>query len=356
VVGIALNLASPGASRTAAELDPPTTTPSDAAATATDATDATASSRPASSHAKHTQKPAPRQHRHHRHHRKPAIPRHYVKVSRSLAQETTFNVVSFNALGYSHTARGGDRKGWAPGTTRMRSVVGILRAQNASVIGFQELQGPQFATFQAMAPDFQSYPGWAMGAQPLQNSIAWRTSDWQLVRAQTIPIPYFYNRVPMPQVLLRNVHTGREVWFGNFHNPADKFHPAQGARVAATAAEAAVARGFVADGYPVVITGDMNERESFFCRISTLAPVHGADGAYRDASGCHTSSPTPVDWIAGTTSVRFSGYLRDTSTASRRLSDHYLIKATATLPAARSLTRCVAAPHDPAAVFCPPHR
>ena len=43
----------------------------------------------------------------------------------------------------------------------------------------------------------------------------------------------------------------------------------------------------------------MNERNSFFCRISTLAPLHGADGAYRDTAGCHTVSPTPVDWIIG---------------------------------------------------------
>jgi len=343
VVGIALNIASPGPHSTAAEVDSTGTTPDSTSGS-------TGSTRSVSDHPRLAKKPAPL------HHRKPAIPRHYVKVSKGLSQETSFNVVSFNALGFSHTARGGDRRGWAPGTVRMRSVVGILRAQDASVVGFQELQGPQYATFRAMAPDFQSYPGWAMGSQPLQNSIAWRTSDWELVQAQTTPIPYFYNRVPMPQVLLRNVHTGREVWFGNFHNPADKFHPAQGARIAATAVEAATARGFVENGYPVVITGDMNERESFFCRISTLAPLHGADGAYRDAYGCHTVSPTPVDWIAGSTSVRFSGYLRDTSTESRRLSDHYLIKATATLPAMRSLKRCLQAPHDHGAVFCPPHR
>jgi endonuclease/exonuclease/phosphatase family metal-dependent hydrolase len=341
VVGIALNLVSPGSHNAAARVDPPPTTSSQAP-----------TSTPNTAQASHHQKPAKKPI--HKHHHKPAIPRRYVKVSKSLSQETTFNVVSFNALGYSHTAKGGDRTGWAPGTTRMRSVVGILRAQDADVIGFQELQGPQYATFQAMMPDFQSYPGWALGTQALQNSIAWRTSDWRLVRSQTTAVPYFYNRVPMPQVLLKNVHTGREVWFGNFHNPADKFHPAQGARVAATAIEAATTRAFVDDGYPVVLTGDMNERESFFCRISTLAPLHGADGAYRDGAGCHTVSPTPVDWITGTTSVRFSGYVRDTSTESRRLSDHYLIRATATLPALRTLTRCLPAPHDRGAVFCPP--
>ena len=107
---------------------------------------------------------------------------------------------------------------------------------------------------------------------------------------------------------------------------------------------------------PVVLTGDMNERDSFFCRISTLAPLRAADGAYRDAGGCHTVSPTPIDWIVGTAPVGFSGYLRDTSTTSRRISDHFLIKATATLPAERSLTRCIPAPHDASAVYCPPPR
>ena len=155
-----------------------------------------------------------------------------------------------------------------------------------------------------------------------------------------------------PQVLLRNVHTGREIWFGNFHNPADKFHPAQAARTAATSIEASLANGFVNDGYPVIFTGDMNERDSFFCRISSMAPLHGADGATNTA-GCRTFSP--VDWIVGSTPVGFSSYLRDTSTESRRISDHYLIKATATLAPERSLTRCIQAPHDAAAVFCPPH-
>ena len=63
-----------------------------------------------------------------------------------------------------------------------------------------------------------------------------------------------------------------------------------------------------------------------------------------------------MDWITGTTSVRFSSYLRDTSTTSRRISDHFLIKATATLPPMRSLKRCVPAPHDAGAVYCPPER
>ncbi len=340
VVGIALNLASPRPHSAAAEVGR-----SGATSSSEHTQDST---RPASDHQRLAPKPAPL------HHRKPLIPRRYVKVSKDLAEPTTFNVVSFNALGYSHTARGGDSRGYASGIRRMRAAVDVLRAQNASVIGFQELQEPQYATFRALSPDFQAYPGSALGRQPVQNSLAWRTSDWELVRAQTTPIPYFNSRVPMPQVLLRNVHTGREIWFGNFHNPADKFGPAQRARTAGTAIEAALTRSFVADGYPVVITGDMNERQSFFCRISALAPLHAAGGAMRDASGCHTVRPTQIDWITGTTEVQFTDYLRDMSTKSRRISDHPLIRTTATLPPMRSLRRCIQAPHDAAAVFCPP--
>jgi hypothetical protein len=340
LVGFALQLNSPAPAHTATETGALTMTPSSRPDAGTKRTDSGVRFLPGYTLTK----------------KKPLIPKRYVKVSKRLAQRTTFNVVSFNALGFSHTARGGDRRGWAPGSVRMRAAVGILRAQDASVVGFQEFQGPQYATFHAMAPDFDVYPGPSMGSQPLQNSIAWRTTDWTLVRAQTTRIPYFYGPVAMPQVLLRNVHTGRTVWFGNFHNPADKFHPAQAARTAGTAIEASMARAFVADGYPVIYTGDMNERESYFCRISALAPLHGADGAYRDSAGCHTVSPTPVDWIVGSTPVTFSGYLRDTSTESRRISDHYLIKATATLPPERSLTRCLKAPHDRSAVYCPPRR
>jgi hypothetical protein len=341
VVATALNLFSPGSHRSSSALDTGSGPGYDSHPVGTIQSSA--------EHPRLAPKPAPLRHK------KPAVPRGYVKVSKTLGHQTSFNVVSFNALGYSHTAAGGDRRGWAPGNVRMRSVVGILQEQDASVVGLQEFQGPQYATFHALAPEFDFYPALSMGSQPLQNSIAWRTTDWELVRAQTTPIPYFYNPVPMPQVLLRNVHTGQEVWFGNFHNPADKFHPAQGARVAATAIEASMTRGFVADGYPVIITGDMNERDSFFCRISLSAPLHAADGAHRDASGCHTVSPEPVDWVIGTTTVSFSNYLRDTSTESRRLSDHFLIKATATLPPQRtSFRRCVRAPHDRHAVYCPP--
>jgi endonuclease/exonuclease/phosphatase family metal-dependent hydrolase len=283
------------------------------------------------------------------------IPESFVRLPVGSSSTTQFTVASFNVLGASHTAGGGDKRGFASAASRMSRTVAILRATNVSVVGFQEFQAPQLSAFVSMTGGaYAVYPGMALGNQPVQNSIAWRRADWSLVSAQSTPIPYFRTRVPMPQVLLRNVHTGREVWFANFHNPADKYGNAQGTRNAATAIEASLARGFIASGRPVIITGDMNERESFYCRISAGAPLHGANGAYRSGSSCRTPSRVAVDWILGSSSVQFSNYQLDESVQARRISDHYMIRATASLPPATTDKACIPAPKDKAFRWCPP--
>lgn len=286
---------------------------------------------------------------------KVVIPEGFVRLPVGSKNATSFTVASFNVLGASHTSGGGDKARFASGAARMRTTVGLFRYHNVSVAGLQEFQASQLASFHGLTGgSWGVYPGMALGNQPVQNSIVWRTSDWTLVRAQSTPIPYFRARVPMPQVLLRNVHTGREVWFANFHNPADKYGAAQGARNAATAIEASLVRGFVASGYPVIVTGDMNERESFFCRISAAAPLHGANGAYRSGSSCRNAGRTAVDWILGTTSVQFSNYALDESTVSRRISDHYMIRSGVTLAPAGNDEACIPAPKDKAFIWCPP--
>ena len=284
---------------------------------------------------------------------KVVIPAGFVRLPVGSSNPTTFTVTSFNVLGASHTA--GGKRSFGSGAARMRSTVDLLRYHDVSVAGLQEFQASQLGSFQALTGgSWGVYPGMSLGNQPVQNSIVWRQSDWTLVSAQATPIPYFRNRVPMPQVLLRNVHTGREVWFANFHNPADKFGAAQGARNAATAIEASLVRGFVAGGRPVIVTGDMNERESFFCRISAAAPLHGANGAYRSGTSCRNASRTAVDWVLGTSSVQFSGYQLDESTVSRRISDHYMIRADVTLSPSADNKACIPAPKDNDFMWCPP--
>lgn len=247
--------------------------------------------------------------------------------------EAAFVISSFNVLGSSHTT---GRGGMAPGTVRMRQAVTLLGHHGVDVVGFQEMQGDQYREFQRVAGGtYDAYPGTAAGPLGVDNSLAWRTSEWTLQQAATIPIPYFDgNRRPMPYVLLRHNLSGRYAWFANFHNPAT--NPKRGNndrwRALATTLEIQLAQRLRAEtGYPVFITGDMNEREQVFCRMAGSAAMIAANGGSHDG-GCRPPPyPMPVDWIFGSDMVEFRSYYRDDSAFVRRTSDHPMIVAEAIL-------------------------
>jgi hypothetical protein len=52
--------------------------------------------------------------------------------------------------------------------------------------------------------------------------------------------------------------------------------------------------------------------------------------------------------------VQFSNYQLDESVQARRISDHYMIRATASLPPATNDKACIPAPKDKAFRWCPP--
>lgn len=293
--------------------------------------------------------------------RKPerAIPEGFVRVRRSALVATSFSIASYNVLGFGHTTKGGNKKGWVDGRTRTYWAVDQLRGHGASVVGLQEFQLEQSATFNSIAGgEYAVYPGAAGGRQGVQNSIAWRRADWAVVQANTIEIPYFNGgRMPMPYVLLRNLTTGQHVWFANFHNPADARGPAQGARNAAMAMQVDLFNRLGSEtGYPVITTGDFNEREEVLCRFAASAGMTSADGGYADASGCHTPQRMQVDWIFGTSQVTFSNYLADRSPYVARTSDHPLVRADALIAPPFVAERCLARTRTSTFVFCPPVR
>jgi hypothetical protein len=277
--------------------------------------------------------------------------RGYVLRPSPKGASTTFGVGSFNVRGASHTAGAG---GWAAGTTRMHGAVGLLLSHDVSVAGLQEFQDSQFRTFEALVGgSYDSYPGLQLGVQPVVNSIVWRRADWTLVEAHTIAVPYFDgHRVPMPYVKLRNVHTGQEVWFYNSHNPADAHGPAAHWRAVATSIEVSLARQLTADGTPMIVTGDMNDREPFACPFASGSGFHSADGVYSDAGGCHMVAHTNVDWVFGSRTLDFSGFVTDRSSQTRRISDHPFVSARVTIPATAD-PRCLRA--SGSRWFCPAH-
>lgn len=244
-----------------------------------------------------------------------------------------FRVASFNVLGDSHTGPGGNKPGFPDGSPRMDMAIAVLRNNDIDVVGFQEFEQSQHAMFSARAGEYATYPGMTLGNKSVRFNIAWRTSVFTFVEAHTLSIPYAGgNRIDMPVVLLQSNATGRRAWFANFHNPADTPSLGNNARWRAEAAGIEISHLtelHQSDGYPVIATGDYNERAEIFCRF-TAGGVFTAAAGGSSAGGCSPPSQMQVDWIFGSTGVAFSDYA---VTGTGQASDHAMVHSTATLGA-----------------------
>lgn len=274
-----------------------------------------------------TAKPKPRKPKKHREPPKPPQP----------PPSLDFVISSFNVLGGSHTAGGGRHGRFASGRARMHGVADLLSAHDVDVVGFQELQTDQLREFLSLrGGSYSVYPGLALGSRGTENSIAWRTDMWEAVSTQTVAIPYFNGRTrPMPVVLLKNQVTGLEAWFANFHNPASvpPYGNQQRWRDRATSAEIGLANSLIRDhGVPVFFTGDMNEREEYFCRFTGGTPMIAALGGSNNG-GCRPPRARAVDWIFGSPDVTFTDYFEDRSRLVLRTTDHPVILARARIGA-----------------------
>ena len=267
----------------------------------------------------------------------PILPKVVVRPARKPAVEVipplTFRVSSFNMLGASHTVPGGEHAGHAPGPVRARWGAALLRGAEVTVAGLQELEPSQYAAFRAAAPGWEAYPGTRLAHKSTANSIVWDDSAWELVEGHIIEIPYFHGHLtPMPYLKLRDRTTGREVWFANFHNPADVHGPAARWRAVAVAKEVVLANQLTSAGTPLVMTGDMNDREAYFCPMTTRTQLHAALGG-STGPGCAPPRDMTVDWIMGSPGVVFSNYHSVTGGLVARTSDHHFLWTDATVGA-----------------------
>lgn len=245
-----------------------------------------------------------------------------------LRNATPFVVTSLNVLGASHTQGAHARHGFGPGTSRIVALGNLLRAKNVSVAGLQEFQPPQAATFARDFGEYAVYPGLSLGARASDNSLAWRRSEWTVVQAGTVDIPYFFGRSrPMPRVLLERRSTGQRIWFVNVHNPANIGGNQTRWRVAAVGIEARLMRQLGAGRTPVVFTGDMNDRAAFGCPFTAQSGMHSADGTHTAAGRCYLGPASNVDWILGNDQVGFSDFVTDFGTEHRHLTDHPMVTA-----------------------------
>ena len=238
-----------------------------------------------------------------------------------------FTITSFNMLGSSHTSGRGKSPGMASGRTRAGHAARILARHRSDVVGFQEMQRDQLAAMRRHT-DMTFFPGFKGSARDSENSIGWRSDVWQAVETRTITIPYFNgNSRQMPYVKLRSRSTGLEAWFANFHNPANtpRFRRQEHWRERATSIEISLAKRLMNNtGLPVFVTGDMNDRAPYFCRMTGEADMVAARGGSNDGA-CRAGHPRAVDWIFGSEGVVFSGYFEDRSHLVDITTDHPVI-------------------------------
>jgi len=271
----------------------------------------------------------------------PADERKQVDVNPSFARPlplalppvAQFTMASFNLLGSSHTNRGGHSARLASGPQRIPGALALMDQHGISVVGLQEFQPDQRATFQRQATGWAMYPGLSLGRRAGENSVAWRVDTWQLVKPGLVDIPYFNGRIrPMPYVLLQHNQTGVLAYFSTFHNPANIRGNMQRWRNEATRRQINLFNRLEALGIPQFVTGDMNERDEYFCKVTRATPLVAAAGGSNNG-GCAPPRPTQIDWIFGSPQVVFSRYVVDRSPLVRRTSDHPVVAATVTVDA-----------------------
>jgi endonuclease/exonuclease/phosphatase family metal-dependent hydrolase len=247
------------------------------------------------------------------------------------ADEGGFVVASFNLLGHDHTARGGRKASWPNGKPRLARTLRLLDAHGVGVVGLQEVHREQQALLAGpMGAGWSVYPGPAVDQRNKQNAVAWRTNAFQLVSARPVLMPYKRGKlVPKPLVLLRERATGREFWVMTVHNAPGRHGRAAAHRVRGLRAQIDLTNRLL-DGSrtPFLMTGDMNDREAYFCPYTASRRMRAAAGGSTGRPCVPPSGKIArVDWIFGSRAVQFSRYRFDTTTQQRRISDHPLVSA-----------------------------
>lgn len=242
-------------------------------------------------------------------------------------------IASFNILGTQHTAPGGKKPAsWPSSAARLPGAVAAIKAHKVSAVGLQEVQPDQMAGL-LRGTGFEVYPGPDVDALNRVNPIMWDPAVFEFVSGSTFQMTNGRGTRAQPIVRLRHRATGREFFMVNSHPPAGRNGSMAAKRMGAFNQLVGVVNSLKAQGLPIVLTGDMNDRAAFFCRVVAPAGLVASVGG-STSGGCRPPAQMPVDWVVATPDVTFSNYVRDTSVPARRISDHYLISATATFSAA----------------------
>jgi hypothetical protein len=254
--------------------------------------------------------------------------------AQSDSQGFDFEMATLNMLGSNHTVKGGDKGGWPAASWRTAEAAAYLKATGAQIIGTQEDKPDQLTDLTSRL-GYDAYPGNSLGGTfSGNNSILWDPSRFQMVSATYFWITFMSGQHQQPVVLFKDIATGREFYMVNMHVSAhDDPHDTATRYAGYATAVAYINAKLKPTGLPVFITGDMNDREPFVSRVLDPTGFHAA--VYGSAcKTCFTGGRLAVDWIAATPEVTWTGFDANGVMQDRHISDHFLVSAHASVPAA----------------------
>jgi len=237
---------------------------------------------------------------------------------------------SFNVLGSEHTRHS---RRYASGVVRAGRALRWLDGNGVSLVAMQEAQRDQMSVLTAPGSGWSGYPDWTVSRDTqTAQAVLWRSADWTELAAHTLVVPFNRGKSrELPVVLLESRSTGAQVWVVSVHLTAGNDARSRHERVVGTRRVAAEADVVGATGTPVVVAGDMNDHERFFCQFTALTPFTSAMGGSH-AGSCRPPAHMRIDWLFASPSVTWSDLQLADGRSIHRITDHTVPVATALVP------------------------
>lgn len=249
----------------------------------------------------------------------------------SSEKPVSFTLGTMNLLGSQHTGDpGDDYPSWPRASWRTPQQAKAILLSGTDIVGLQETKPDQLDGLLART-GYEAYPGYQFGRRDTDNSILYDPKKFEFVSGTSFRITFMNANRPQTVLRLRHKATGREMYFLNVHTSAGRDREHTRTRHAGLASTVNQIRNLRAEGLPIFLTGDMNDRGPFRSRV--LGPgqlVAAIDGPWRTPR--FGPGWLAVDWLASTKEVSWTDF-SVTNFQQRRISDHYFITARATVPA-----------------------
>lgn len=213
--------------------------------------------------------------------------------------ERTVKVATLNILGSNHT-RGGDRR-------RTVRTARLIERRSVGLIGLQEVQQDQLRVLRTKLERYRVWPGLKFDARGVRLQIAWSRNRFKLLDHGTITTTFSHQRRPIPWVRLRDRDTRRRLTMIDIHNSPQN---QEGARDSATRQQIRLFKRLRKRG-PVLMVGDANEREEWFCKVAGGTDARAANGGSHGKRGCRPPQSLTIDWLMGGGGFGWRRYKRE---------------------------------------------